>query len=81
MPKSHVKPVFVREVGMHPKQYLDRLRVRKASTMLRNSRQSIKEIAASLGYKEQFHFSRRFKYITGFSPQDYRKYFGDTPKS
>jgi AraC-like DNA-binding protein len=71
-----LRKLFLQYTGMLPKQYLDRLRMRMASTMLTEKQQSIKEIARLLGYRDMFHFSRRFKAITGISPQTYRKRFG-----
>ena len=70
-----LRKLFKNHTGMLPKQYLDRLRMRMAATMLIEKKQTIKEIAESLGYKDRFHFSRRFKAITGISPQVYRKRF------
>jgi AraC-like DNA-binding protein len=31
------------------------------------------EIAARLGYQDQFHFSRQFKAFQGLSPTEYRE--------
>jgi AraC-like DNA-binding protein len=72
-----LRKLFLKHTGMLPKQYLDRLRMRMASTMLTERKQTIKEIAELLGYRDRFHFSRRFKAITGLSPQNYRKRFGN----
>ena len=33
------------------------------------------EIAEMMGYQDPFHFSRRFKAVIGFSPQQYRREF------
>jgi AraC-like DNA-binding protein len=71
-----LRKLFLQHTGMLPKQYLDRLRMRMAATMLTEKQQSIREIAKVLGYRDMFHFSRRFKAITGISPQIYRKRFG-----
>ena len=71
-----LRKIFLQHTGLLPKQYLDRLRMRMATTMLIEKQQSIKDIAALLGYRDRFHFSRRFRAITGLSPQNYRKRFG-----
>jgi AraC-like DNA-binding protein len=73
-----LRKLFMQRTGMLPKQYLDRLRMRMAATMLTEKKQQISEIAKQLGYRDMFHFSRRFKAITGISPQTYRKRFGKT---
>jgi AraC-like DNA-binding protein len=65
--------VFRRRVGMNPKQYLDQARVNRAIELLLSSPMSVGEIAAELGYLDPYHFSRRFKQLTGISPDHYRQ--------
>ena len=71
-----LRKLFLQHTGMLPKEYIDRLRMRMAATMLTEKQQTVKEIAESLGYRDRFHFSRRFNAVTGLSPQNYRKRFG-----
>ena len=40
--------------------------------MLRDSSKSIKQIASSMGFKNQSHFGRFFRLQVGVSPQQYR---------
>jgi len=79
--ENQLRRLFHKEAGMHPKQYLDRLKMRRAATLLTDTQLSIAEIAARLGYNDQFHFSRRFKAMYNVSPVHYRKSFGKTPES
>ena len=44
----------------------------KASEMLKQSQMPIAEIASSVGYENQLHFSRAFKNTFGVSPTAYR---------
>ena len=67
--------VFFKRTGMLPKIYIDRLKIQKAGELLMSNRFKITEIATRLGYVDQYHFSRRFKKITGLSPKEYRKSF------
>ena len=67
--------LFLKRTGMLPKIYLDRLKVQKAGELLMSNRVKITEIAEHLGYVDQYHFSRRFKKITGLSPRRYRQAF------
>ena len=46
--------------------------VRSAKFMLRDSSKSIKQVASSLGFKNQSHFGRFFRLQVGVSPQQYR---------
>jgi two-component system response regulator YesN len=48
------------------------VRVRKAATLLRGTRQSIEEIAEQTGFPNRYYFSRVFKKMTGHSPADFR---------
>jgi len=65
--------VFLKRTGMLPKIYIDRLKIQKAGELLMSNRFKITEIATRLGYMDQYHFSRRFKKITGLSPREYRR--------
>jgi len=67
--------VFRKRTGMLPKIYIDRLKIQKAGELLMSNRFKITEIAGRLGYVDQYHFSRRFKKITGLSPRRYRQAF------
>lgn len=67
--------VFREHTGIAPKQYVDRLKIQKASERLCSSRATVAEIASEFGYMDPYHFSRRFKTIIGFSPQRYRERF------
>jgi AraC-like DNA-binding protein len=46
-----------------------------AVEMLADNSKTVVDIASRLGYFDQYHFSRRFKQIKGYSPQIYRKLF------
>lgn len=67
--------LFLKRTGMLPKIYIDRLKIQKAGELLMSNRFKITGIAERLGYVDQYHFSRRFKKITGLSPREYRKAF------
>lgn len=56
-----------------PARYLQGLRMRKACRLLVESRMPIREIAAGVGFGDEFYFSRRFRLEHGLSPRDYRK--------
>jgi YesN/AraC family two-component response regulator len=60
---------------MLPKLYIDRLKIQKAAELLMSNRLKVIDIAERLGYVDQYHFSRRFKKLTGLSPRRYRQTF------
>jgi len=64
---------FYDATGLAPKRYLDQLKLQLAAELLCGSRLSITAIAARLGYRDPFHFSRRFRQIMRQSPQNYRQ--------
>ena len=65
---------FKAQFGVTIHQYMLQFKVRQAMNDLRNFREMpIKEIAYNLGFYDEYHFSRQFKKITGFSPQQYRR--------
>ena len=69
---AHFGALFKQQTGSSPREYLHLLRIHRACQLLRRTPLSIKEIAARLGYQDQFHFSRQFKAFQGLSPTEYR---------
>ncbi|MFA7230071.1 MAG: AraC family transcriptional regulator, partial [Victivallaceae bacterium] len=72
---DQLRRVFEKRTGMLPKIYLDRLKLQKAAELLISTKNSVADIASELGYVDPYHFSRRFKAITGFPPKQYRREF------
>jgi AraC-like DNA-binding protein/ligand-binding sensor protein len=68
--------VFKEEMGVNLTNYLNRLRVEKASAMLRETDSSINRISEACGFEDQSWFSKIFRNYTGFSPGKYRKHGG-----
>lgn len=63
---------FRKETGMTVKEYLANRRCTIAAQLLLESRVSIQEIAAYVGYPDSNYFSKVFKAGMGVSPQEYR---------
>jgi two-component system response regulator YesN len=51
--------------------YLNKYRIEKAKTKLREGRYLIYEISEMVGYQNPTYFSQVFKSITGMSPSEY----------
>ena len=64
---------FSLETGMTIKQYLAKIRCDTAARLLVDSKLSIQEIGARVGYTDNNYFSKVFKTNLGDSPQNYRK--------
>jgi AraC-like DNA-binding protein len=64
---------FAQLSGTSPNQYrLSRL-MDRACELVYEGKLSNKEVADKLGFCDEFHFSRQFKRVTGFSPGELRK--------
>jgi AraC-like DNA-binding protein len=59
--------------GKSPGRYLSQVVINQACEQLYAGERSIKEIAAALGFCNEFHFSRRFKQLTGQAPSHFSR--------
>ncbi|MEE0945619.1 MAG: AraC family transcriptional regulator [Acutalibacteraceae bacterium] len=60
--------------GVTIHQYTLKFKVEQAIAYFKNfPEMSIKEVAYNLGFYDEYHFSKQFKKVTGFSPNKYRK--------
>lgn len=66
--QSYIARLFREELSCKPSEYINRVRVSAARTMLSQTNLSITEIADKVGYSDVYYFSRIFKQITGSSP-------------
>ena len=67
-------------VGQSPIDYLTDYRISEACYLLKNSNLSIAEIAVSVGFFDQFYFSRVFKKVKGVPPSRYLSALGKNPQ-
>jgi transcriptional regulator GlxA family with amidase domain len=70
---AHFSKTFRERTNQSPTAYFIQLKVRKACEQLYQTKLSIREIAAQLGYDDPYYFSRIFKKTQGVSPAEYRK--------
>jgi AraC family transcriptional regulator, arabinose operon regulatory protein len=69
---SHLSAVFKNRMKYSPIHLFTSFKVQKACQLLMDSSRNIKTIAYSLGYDDQYHFSRVFKNIMGVSPKNFK---------
>ncbi len=69
----YMSRLFRQFQAITPQEYIKRLRLNKAATLLLSSEYSIKEIAALCGFSDPYYFSRAFKDFHSRSPQKYRR--------
>lgn len=64
---------FKRETGRTPRKYIEDLVLFRGELMLKTTRMSIAQISSTLGFCDQFYFSRRFVAKYKLSPRQYRR--------
>ena len=67
--------VFKNMCGYAPMTYLQKRRIGEAQTLLIHTDRSISDIAYSLGYDAQSHFSQQFSKHVGMPPGEFRKQY------
>ena len=63
---------FAREIGESPLAFRNARRLRAAAHLLRMTDMTLRQIAHTLGYADEFHLSRRFSAHFGLPPRDHR---------
>ena len=71
--RPYIRNLFVKYENMSPKQYLQKIRMERAAEMLLQTRYDVSLIAQSVGYSDQFTFSKMFKQHHGVSPAGFRR--------
>ena len=75
------RKTFARFMGISPGAYRSAKVIDAACRMLIAEPVSGKIIASRLGFSDEYHFSKRFKEVTGYSPSAFRqRLFGDEVK-
>lgn len=69
---NYASQLFSRVMGEPFSSYLARKRLDEAMRLLRESRLSIAEIAAAVGYRDYFYFTKVFKKTAGCTPTQYK---------
>lgn len=69
---SHFIRRFKQATGLAPHQYLNRCRVERAKELLGQAEMTVAEVAQQVGFFDQSHLIRHFKYWVGVTPKTYR---------
>ena len=65
--------LFKAQTGFSPVEYYIRLRIQAACRLFDTSALNVSEVAAQVGYPDQYYFSRIFRKIMGMPPTAYRQ--------
>jgi AraC-like DNA-binding protein len=76
---SRFNEIFKTYTAMTPYQYFIQLKIHRAEGLLEEEYSSVKEVALSLGFEDQYYFSRLFKNKTGIAPSEWKKYLNPVP--
>lgn len=71
--RAHLNRKMKDLFGVTPSEFIRNMRLRKAAELLRQPDIDISQIAYSVGFTSQPHFSTAFKRFSGFSPSDFRQ--------
>lgn len=69
--RCYFSTLFKSRTGISPHLYLSNLRVKKASTLMRDKAYTVADAAESVGLDPQ-NFARLFRKITGMNPKDFK---------
>ena len=77
---EHFCRTFKKYTGISVWDFIKKVRIDKAQTLLLNTNLSICKVAEAVGYYDEKHFSKLFKEKLGISPSKYRKFNGSPPR-
>lgn len=70
--KSYINTGFKKYANKSPIDFFIHLKMQEACKLLKSTDMYILEISHTLGYDDQYYFSRIFKKVIGVSPKEYR---------
>lgn len=74
----YLSSMIKKETGLILTDNINKVRVEKSKELMARGERSLIDIANSVGFAYQNHFSTVFKKITGITPSEYIKNLGDT---
>ena len=77
MSDANFRRLFHRRLGLAPRDYVLRLRIEVAKSLLRNSTLPVLELSLKAGFPSLSNFNRQFKRFVKNSPRDFRRSSSD----
>lgn len=75
---EHFTRTFQQHVGHTPKHWINKRKMELAAQLLLQRSDSVKQVARSLGFDDEYYFHRLFRRIMGMTATEYRRKYGDT---
>lgn len=72
---NYFSEIFKKETGKNFSVYLQEVRMEAAKKLLRDSSETIYEIAFKVGYRDSRYFSQQFTKTVGIKPTEYRRLY------
>ena len=69
---NYFSHLFKKELGVSFSEFVNRVRVNEAKSLMQDTNLLIYEIAEKVGYKDYDYFKQVFKKIEGYAPSEYR---------
>lgn len=76
---QHLCARFKETTGHTPIEYLTRLRMEAAKSLLAESALSLSAVAEQVGYRDPYYFGRLFKRLVGMTPMRFKRKTQDKP--
>ncbi|MDQ0197997.1 response regulator transcription factor [Neobacillus ginsengisoli] len=73
--REYISRKFKQEFNVNISDYIVKIRMDKAKSLLKNSQLKIYEIANMIGYQDDKYFRKVFKKVEGVTPNEYRAEF------
>lgn len=71
--KRYLSSIFKEKLQLTVSEYIAKIKLDKSKELLQSTNLRISDIANTVGFDDQFHFSKFFKKSEGLSPMQYRK--------
>ncbi len=72
MSEPNFRRLFHRRLGASPREYIHRLRIEVAKSLLRNSSLPVLDLSLKAGFPSLSNFNRQFKRSVGMTPREFR---------
>lgn len=72
---EHLERIFKAQTGLSLATYIKQEKLKQAQELIRDTQDSIADIAHILGFESASHFTKAFKNFCGLTPRQYRKVF------